>query len=564
MNKSKIFVDLIHKMPWLPQLINNVQWLHTIVNRFAINGAVNSSAARPQAFTLWTPRAIGERPTRKNPDGTDKPDDPVDYISWAGLFDRRFTGRHLRPAPASYMDRLPPLVDKTGKPAAGTVLGLYTRDRFIASDSDSALLAFFAQWFTDSFLRKDPSDERMNTSNHEIDLCQIYGLDAETASLLRTRSGGRLKTRNGGKFPELLYSEKDGKLDVKEEFKKLPYVQGKSGETLEDKVLGSLDAPEILDERKRSLYATGLERGNSTIVYTAISTIFIREHNRLCDLLAKTYPDWKDDDDRLFETARNINIVMGLNLTINEYINQLAQPPVKLFLDRHFAENEHWYRANRIAIEFDLLYRWHSFVPDGLQLPDRLLKGSEHREYRFNNALLEQYGAATVIAAASRQPAGQIGMHNNPDFLSQAELAAHQFSRSQRVRSFNEYRVFFGGKPFKDFKELTGDDQLASELAALYKDVNDVEFLVGLFAQKRASTGTLPGLLNTMVAVDAFSQILTNPLLSQNIYGPDAFSKIGLDVIDKTTSFDILVERNRMGEAYPNPASFAYPPAAVH
>jgi prostaglandin-endoperoxide synthase 2 len=63
-----------------------------------------------------------------------------------------------------------------------------------------------------------------------------------------------------------------------------------------------------------------------------------------------------------------------------------------------------------------------------------------------------------------------------------------------------------------------------------------------------------------MVGVDAFSQILTNPLLSQNVYGPDAFSNYGMDVIKNTTSFHVLVERNKMGEAYPNPASFAYSP----
>jgi hypothetical protein len=36
-----------------------------------------------------------------------------------------------------------------------------------------------------------------------------------------------------------------------------------------------------------------------------------------------------------------------------------------------------------------------------------------------------------------------------------------------------------------------------------------------------------------------------------------------MDVIEKTKSFDMLVERNRMGEAYPNPASFAYAPAGA-
>ena len=67
-----------------------------------------------------------------------------------------------------------------------------------------------------------------------------------------------------------------------------------------------------------------------------------------------------------------------------------------------------------------------------------------------------------------------------------------------------------------------------------------------------------------MVAVDAFSQILTNPLLSRNIYGADAFSELGLQIIDETKSFDMLVKRNLMGEAYPNPASFAYAPARAH
>ena len=38
---------------------------------------------------------------------------------------------------------------------------------------------FFAQWFTDSFLRTSREDFRQNTSTQEIDLCQIYGLGAD-------------------------------------------------------------------------------------------------------------------------------------------------------------------------------------------------------------------------------------------------------------------------------------------------------------------------------------------------------------------------------------------------
>jgi prostaglandin-endoperoxide synthase 2 len=240
--------------------------------------------------------------------------------------------------------------------------------------------------------------------------------------------------------------------------------------------------------------------------------------------------------------ARNVNIVMLLCLVINEYINHLAQAPFKLSLERTFAERQTWYRANRIAIEFDLLYRWHSLTPSVLTVNGVALSGND---YRFNNALLEKYGVETVIAAASREPAGRIGMHNNPDFLWEAERAAHLFSRAQRLRSFVEYQGAFHEDVVTDFKDLAGDTPLAKDLEKLYPGgVKDVEFLVGLFAQQHDDDAVLPALLRTMVAVDAFSQILTNPLLATNIYCEAAFSKVGREIIESTRSFQDVVARN--------------------
>jgi prostaglandin-endoperoxide synthase 2 len=572
--RRRKILNIARAHPWIGKSIQSWPWFYGVVNRALISGAVESAIARPQAYTLWTGAPIEPNPTDFTPTtklaytkkqdilqqpygqtaAASPPDPPVSYITWTGLVDRRYTGRHLPPAPRSYVDRLPPLEK---------VLDLYKRryvggqEQIVHSANCSALLAFFAQWFTDSFLRKDQKDERLNTSNHEIDLCEIYGLDAETTRTLRTLQGGKLKTSSGGRFPAHLYDANGLKPEFKDLIYMKPYL---SGASLEEITLGSLadpPDPNLSKSRMPGLYATGLERGNSTIFYTAISTIFVREHNRLCDVLAAAHPDW--DDDRLFHTARNINIVMLLHLTINEYINQLAQPPIKLKLDRPWAEKAHWYRANRIAIEFNLLYRWHSFVPDTVQVNGQLL---QHADFRFNNTVLEQYGAAAVIAAAARQPGGQVGMHNNPPFLWQAEYAAHAFARSQRVRPFVEYQAAFDWTPAKDFKELTGDDDLARELYDLYNgEIRDVEFLVGLFAQQRMPPAVLPPVLNTMVAVDAFSQILTSPLLAENVYGPDAFGEEGMEIIKETTSFDQLMMRNLLGEAPPpNLASFAYPP----
>ena len=159
-------------------------------------------------------------------------------------------------------------------------------------------------------------------------------------------------------------------------------------------------------------------------------------------------------------------------------------------------------------------------------------------------AVLEQHGAETLIAAASHQPAGRLGMGNSPAFLQYAEARAHTLSRAHRLQPFTAYQKCFGETPVKSFKELTGDDALAARLAELYETVDDVEFAVGLFAQHHTDASVLPATLNTMVAVDAFSQILTNPLLASGVYGPQAFADEGLAVIDGTNSFQQLVQRN--------------------
>jgi prostaglandin-endoperoxide synthase 2 len=59
----------------------------------------------------------------------------------------------------------------------------------------------------------------------------------------------------------------------------------------------------------------------------------------------------------------------------------------------------------------------------------------------------------------------------------------------------------------------------------------------------------LPDLLTAMVAMDAFSQALTNPLLSRHIWGDkenqlQAFTKRGLGLIADTVSLRDILERN--------------------
>ncbi|MCH9011458.1 MAG: hypothetical protein IIA68_00160 [Proteobacteria bacterium] len=509
-------------------LVEKIPGAKKLLSRIAINKIIKSTPPRPHPFSLWSADKVGPADIEKG-----AAVESARYTSWRGLVDRDYTGRHLPPAAKAYTDGLPHL-DRLKE--------LFVRDTFKPAPKTSVLFPFFAQWFTDSFLRTNPVDRRKNTSNHEIDLCQIYGLKESTSDILRTRDGSgnlRYELINGDQYGEKLYRQDIDGLEVKDRFKDLPYVK-----------LGVL--PRVLErgnfdlKRLKDFYASGLERGNTTIGYSAVSTIFRREHNRLCAEMKSRNPRW--DDDRLFQTARNVNITLLLKLIVEEYVNHLANAPVKLLVEVGFADKQQWYRTNRIAIEFDLLYRWHGLVPDTFELGGETY---DDRSFRYNNPLLERHGAEEVIKAASRQHAGKLVLNNSPKFLEEAEWGAINLARQFHVRSYTEYCKAFNQRVPRSFLELTGNQNLAEKLKALYGGVEKVEFVIGLLAEKRSEADVLGPLMQVMVGVDAFSQALTNPLLSQNVFGADTFSEYGLKTISETQRFQDIVKRN-CGSYNPN------------
>ena len=517
--------------------------LERVANRAGINLFARSISPRPRPLSMWssTPATIAGSPT--------PPDYITDYTSWPSLTDRTFAGRHLPPAPQGYLSNLPPhRVYHPGWPLTheDRVTELFAREGEMRPSRSSLLFMFFAQWFTDSIFRTHPGDRRRNTSTHEVDLCEIYGLNERHTNLLRSYVGGKLRSQilETGEFPEYLCSIGPAGVPMV-----APHFAGLLSESADTRaaeqvVDGLLETPaldlsaEELRDRKAKLYATGLERGNSSIGYVAISVIFLREHNRIASDLARKYPGWNDE--RLFQTARNINIVILLKLIVEDYINHILG--VSFFrLDHAFAEEEAWYRPNWIAAEFALLYRWHSLVPDRMIVNDRILGQSD---FRFNNGLLENVGVGPLIEQASRQQAGRIGLRNTPHFLLTAESMSVQMGRDFRLQSFNAYRSRFGLKPKTSYAELTTDKALQVALKERYPNIDDLEFVVGVFAEEGERGGLFGELLNHMVAYDAFTQIFTNPLLSKNVYGPETCTPYGMDLIESTSSIDALVDRN--------------------
>ncbi|HEY0467272.1 MAG TPA: peroxidase family protein, partial [Polyangiaceae bacterium] len=399
----------------------------------------------------------------------------------------------------------------------------------------SVLFAFFAQWFTDSILQVDSSDRRKNTSTHQIDLCQIYGQTEATSELLRSREPGQKgqlahRIINDEAFPDLLCEERNGAFEVKPRYWGLPYREH----------LPSILGEEFAD-RKATLYATGLDRGNSSVGYVAVNTLFMREHNRLCRELSREYPSLESD--QVFQTARNINIVILLKLLLSDYINHILG--VQLFLlEPKFADRRSWYRQNWISLEFDLLYRWHGLVPNELTLGGVVRKPSE---FRYNNPLLEQLGLGQALSGLSALRAGQIGLGNTPKFLLPAEYESVRMARLFRLASYNDYCERFSLPRVTRFEDLTRDPQLVSRLREMYGTVDNLEYLVGIYAEEGEDGVILGRLMARMVAYDALTQIYSNPLISSEIYHAGTFTKLGLQIIEDTPSLQALADRNTQG-----------------
>ena len=483
------------------------------------------------------------------------------YISWSGLTDRTFNARLLPAKPYPADEAL-----GTRRPPIDDVVRLFLADPAGQRECPKSTMLFpaFAQYLTDGFLRtqmsNDPpfgsgeEDRRRTTSNHEIDQSPLYGRTPTQTQVLRTMSEdagkrGRLKSQSlgGEEYSPFLFGT-DGM--VKPEFLDV------NGISILDLPLGLNNLPAGAPQFA-NLFAVGGDRVNSTPQVMMMNTLWLREHNRLAGILESKHPDW--DDERIFETTRNIIIVMFIKIVVEEYINHINTAKFKFQADPKVAWTADWNRPNLMTTEFSLLYRWHPLIPQAVNWGGQVHDGGS---LLLNNTILINTGLVQSFVDISANHSTALDLNNSASFLLGAEKSAIAQARTNNVATYNDYRRAMGLDPAESFAELVGKSKdpteiqrravLAAELERLYGHIDNVEFYVGLFAEPSDKNGPLPDLILAMVAMDAFSQAFTNPLLSEHVYGNDenrllTFTKEGLEAMNSTGTLRDILERNSTG-----------------
>jgi prostaglandin-endoperoxide synthase 2 len=294
------------------------------------------------------------------------------------------------------------------------------------------------------------------------------------------------------------------------------------------------------------IFAFGGDRVNTAPQVSMMNTLLLREHNRLAGAIEQAHTGW--DDEQVFETARNVLIFMFIKVVVEEYINHISSAPFRLTADPSIAWDAPWNKPNWMTTEFSLLYRWHSLVPDEIEWNGT--RQPVHQTF-MDNRLVIAGGLANSFADMSAQPAGRLGAFNTTEHLLPLEQAAIDQGRLVRLASYSDYRAYVGESRPREFSDISSDPAVVTFLESTYRSPNDVDFYVGLFAEDRVKNSPLPSLLLSMVAVDAFSQALTNPLLSKHVLSnrQATFSTEGCEAIDRTSSLRDILDRNCPGGA---------------
>ncbi len=316
-----------------------------------------------------------------------------------------------------------------------------------------------------------------------IDGSQIYGSSEDRTAALRTFSGGHLKTSDG---------------DL------LPYnTLGLPNEN---------ESPLPAD----ALFLAGDVRVNDNIELTAVQTLFLREHNRLADVLAGQHPHWTDE--QLFQEARKLVIAEIQMIAYNEFLPALLgsgaigpyrgyDPTVNPGIATEFSTAAFRLGHSMLGNDVEFLDNQGNDVFDDVLL----------REAFFNPSLLAETGIDPILKYLASDPAQEIDtqvVDEVRNFLfgqpgaGGFDLASLniQRGRDNGLADYNSTRVAYGLAPVQSFADITSDPQLQQKLAEVYGSVDNIDLWTGGLAEDHVAGASVGPLFRAIIA-DQFERL---------------------------------------------------------
>jgi hypothetical protein len=311
-------------------------------------------------------------------------------------------------------------------------------------------------------------------------------------------------------------------------------------------------------------------------------TLFMLEHNAICDRLRREYPTWTDD--ALFDKARLVNAALMAKIHTVEWTPAIIAHPTTVYAmhtqwwglvgeraRKRFGRigkgevlsgipgspTEHHGVPYSLTEEFVAVYRMHPLLPDHYTFrsvaDDSVLQQREFAEIGALQARtrLQELTMPNALYSFGIANPGAITLHNFPAFLQNfvrpdgvmMDLAATDIMRIRErgVPRYNEFRRLFRLKPASSFEELSSDPGWVEELRRVYDgDVEKVDLMIGLYAERPPA-----GFGFSDTAFRVFILMASRRLKSDRYFTTDYTAKVytqpGLDWINDNTFVSVLL-----------------------
>ncbi|CAH0404005.1 unnamed protein product [Chilo suppressalis] len=320
--------------------------------------------------------------------------------------------------------------------------------------------------------------ERVNVAPPMIDLSLVYGTEEASMKSGRARWGGRLTS---------------------EKLKGKDWPPGNGFGCFQNNL------NETRCHNAPALFVNSLLQNNMFYLWN------LRQHNYLAEKLAKVNPCW--DDDKLFAVVRDINIAIWQHIAFYDLMPNVVDYEFLVKSGVIFPGHGHVddYDPNlepRVSLEYTVLSRWFHTLQEGrLNLYDnhgKILRQLAAVDMTLRTGALPLNNTLEGLTQGSfRQPCASTDKLLDPDMgervLGRLEFASDVVAvdimkaRDNGLPSYNKYRKLCNlpvAHDFEDFYKWLPKDQ-AEAFQMFYEDVEDVEVMAGLLAERPMGAGVV-------------------------------------------------------------------------
>uniref|UniRef100_A0A8D9FEH5 Peroxidase n=1 Tax=Cacopsylla melanoneura TaxID=428564 RepID=A0A8D9FEH5_9HEMI len=379
--------------------------------------------------------------------------------------------------------------------------------------------------------------DQLNQATPVLDASMIYGTSDEVTASLRSFTSGKL-LNNGNFLPQSSTPETDC---------------------------------QIRDSASVNVcYASGDSRVNLNPHTTVMYTLWMREHNRIADQLARVNPQWSDE--RLFQESRKLVGAMIQHITYNEFL--------PLVLGGKYSRRRGLALFARNSGYSDLYDEFidpsvsNAFATAAAKFTNSLMSGqielvAEDRSSTDNSIieLKEHYNSPSIMESGDnfdnliRGLATQSGQKMDTKYSKAVTQFLYsddsnygldaisldiQRGRDHGLPGYNAYRTFCGLKPASSFEDLQDTIPKASiaKLKSLYKKVDDIDLIVGGISEAPQDGAVVGPTFRCILAEQFIKTRAGDRFFYDNPGQPSSFSKRQLDEIRKANLARVMCDNS--------------------